>query len=170
MQPFVLTVIVMILVFAIVRYDNVFNNVIKSFYFYNHATGPNNGKFIIADWGTQVAGSSTPRLVIANNGNVGIGNFLVSNPSQKLTVDGNVLATGSFITSDKRFKKNIETISQALESLESISGVSYAYQTENFEKRSLPEGKNLGLIAQEVQKVFTSEISVRFFTKLFSSR
>ena len=140
--------------FAIVRYDEGFNNIFKSFYFYNRAIGPNNGKFIIADWGRNVAGPSTPRLVIANNGNVGIGNFLTTNPSQKLTVDGSVLATGSFITSDKRFKKDIKVIPQAMESLENISGVSYTYQTEKFEKRSLPTGKSMGLIAQEVQKVY----------------
>ena len=83
--------------FAIVRYDQGFNNVWKSFYFYTRGNGVNNGKFIIADWGTQVAGPSTPRFVIANNGNIGIGNFLNTDPSQKLTVNGNVLATGSFM-------------------------------------------------------------------------
>ncbi|MDX2304200.1 MAG: tail fiber domain-containing protein [Microscillaceae bacterium] len=140
--------------FNIVRYDNNFNNVWKSFFFYTRATGVNQGKFVIADWATNVSGPSTARLVIANNGNVGIGDFLFTNPSQKLTVSGNVLATGSFITSDKRFKRNIETIPSAMDRLDKINGVSYSYETQKFAERGLPEGKNLGLIAQEVEKVF----------------
>ena len=140
--------------FALVRYDQGFNNVWKSFYLYTRGNGPNDGKFVIADWGTNTRGGNTPRLVIANNGHVGIGDFLTKKPSQKLTVDGSVLATANFITSDKRFKKNIEMIPQAMESLENIHGVSYAYQRDKFEKRNLPKGKNLGLIAQEVQKVY----------------
>ncbi|MDX2305966.1 MAG: tail fiber domain-containing protein, partial [Microscillaceae bacterium] len=107
-----------------------------------------------ADWGTNVSGPSTPRFVIANNGNVGIGDFLVANPSQKLTVSGNVLATGSFITSDKRFKKNIQTIPSAMDRLSQINGVSYAFETQKFAGKGLPEGQTLGLIAQEVEKVF----------------
>ena len=100
--------------FAIVRYDQGFNNVWKSFYFYTRGDGPNDGKFVIADWGQNVSGASTARMVIANNGNVGIGNFLFVDPSQKLTVNGNVLATGSYITSDKRFKRHIKILPQGI--------------------------------------------------------
>ncbi len=140
--------------FAIVRYDQGFQNVFKSFYFYTRARGENDGKFIIADWGQQVSGPSTPRLVIANDGNVGIGNFLFSDPSQKLTVDGNVIATNYFVFSDKRLKQNVEAIPAAMERLNSIQGVSYGFQADKFENRTLPQGQQLGLIAQEVEKVF----------------
>ena len=140
--------------FAVVRYDNGFNNVWKSFYFYTRGNGPNDGKFIIADWGQNVSGPSTARLVVANDGNVGIGNFLFSDPSEKLTVNGNVLATGSFITSDKRFKKQIKKLPNALENLNLLNGVKYEYDTQKFAERNLPAGKTIGLIAQEVQKVY----------------
>ncbi len=140
--------------FAIVRYDEGFSNVWKSFYFYTRGSGPNNGKFIIADWGQNVSGPSTARLVIANDGNVGIGDFLGPNPSQKLTVQGNALINGTFINSDKRFKKDIERIPNAFTRLEKLSGVQYGFQREKFEERNLPEGQSLGLIAQEVEKVF----------------
>lgn len=79
--------------FAIVRYDNGFNNVWKSFYFYTRSSGPNNGKFVIADWGINVSGPSTPRFVISNNGNVGIGarfENLNNDATAKLHVDGSV--------------------------------------------------------------------------------
>ena len=140
--------------FAIVRYDNGFNNVWKSFYFYTNADGPNDGKFVIADWGTNVSGLSTARMVIANNGNLGIGNYLFTDPSEKLTVSGNVLATGSFITSDKRFKRNIHTVIDATSRLKELRGVTYQYETQKFSERNLPQGEKIGFIAQEVQKVF----------------
>ena len=140
--------------FAVVRYDQGFQNVWKSFYFYTRGNGPNDGKFIIADWGTNVSGSSTARFVIANDGNVGIGNYLFANPSQKLTVAGSALANSYFTNSDKRFKREIKAIPNALQSLEKIQGVSYKYETEKFSKKNLSEGKSLGLIAQEVQKIY----------------
>ncbi len=79
--------------FAIVRYDEGFNNVWKSFYFYTRAQGRDNGKFVIADWGTNVSGPSTPRLIIDNSGNVGIGSRferLANDATAKLHVDGTV--------------------------------------------------------------------------------
>ena len=79
--------------FAIVRYDRGFNNVLKSFYFYNHAQSTNNGKFVIADWDTRVSGLSTPRLIIDNAGNIGIGarfQNLNNDATARLHVDGTV--------------------------------------------------------------------------------
>ncbi|MEO1655696.1 MAG: tail fiber domain-containing protein, partial [Bacteroidota bacterium] len=140
--------------FAVVRYDQGFQNVWKSFYFYTRGFGPNNGKFIIADWQQNVAGPSTARLVIANNGNVGIGDFLFSNPSQKLTVTGNAQANAFFTSSDKRFKRNIQGIPEALSSLEKMQGVRYEFKQEEFEQQQFSEGPAIGLIAQEVQKVY----------------
>ncbi|MEO1655504.1 MAG: hypothetical protein AAFU64_18315, partial [Bacteroidota bacterium] len=79
---------------AIVRYDQGFQQVWKSFYFYTLGTGLNQGKFIIADWGTEVSGPEhTPRLTIDNNGNIGIGarfENLNANGTAKLHVDGTV--------------------------------------------------------------------------------
>ncbi len=140
--------------FAIVRYDQNFQNVWKSFYFYTRGQGPNNGKFVIADWGTNVAGPSSARLVIANNGNIGIGDFLINNPSQKLTVQGNALVNGTFINSDKRFKRNIRTLPETLSSLAQLRGVRYEFEKEKFADRQFSEGSAIGLIAQEVEKVF----------------
>lgn len=72
--------------FGVTRYSPGFGNVWKSFFFYTEGTGPNNGRFIIADWGTQVSGPSTPRLVIGNTGNIGLGGEL--NPSYPLHING----------------------------------------------------------------------------------
>ncbi|MEO1653696.1 MAG: T9SS type A sorting domain-containing protein, partial [Bacteroidota bacterium] len=80
--------------FAVVRYDQGFQNVWKSFYFYTLGSGVNQGKFIIADWGTDVAGPDhLARLTIDNEGDIGIGprfENLNNNATAKLHVDGTV--------------------------------------------------------------------------------
>ncbi|MEO1652921.1 MAG: T9SS type A sorting domain-containing protein, partial [Bacteroidota bacterium] len=80
--------------FAVVRYDQGFQNVWKSFYFYTLGSGVNQGKFIIADWGTDVSGPDhKARLSIDNEGDIGIGprfENLSENASAKLHVDGTV--------------------------------------------------------------------------------
>ncbi|MEO1652529.1 MAG: tail fiber domain-containing protein [Bacteroidota bacterium] len=141
--------------FAIVRYFQGFQDVMKSFYFYTLGQNANNGKFIIADWGRNVSGPDhTARLVIANNGNIGVGDYLLEDPSEKLTVDGNVLALGYLTSSDKRLKKDIQPIPGALESLEDLEGISFSYQQATGLKKDLPRGRQFGLIAQQVQKVY----------------
>ncbi len=139
---------------AIIRYDQNFSQVFKSYYFYTRGQGPNQGKFVIADWGQEVTGPSVPRFVIANEGNVGIGDFLAMEPSEKLTVAGNILSASNLVFSDKRFKEDIRLIPDAMNRLNQLKGVTYKYQTAKFENRDFPQGQSLGLIAQEVEKVF----------------
>ncbi|MEO1652530.1 MAG: tail fiber domain-containing protein [Bacteroidota bacterium] len=127
----------------------------KSFYFYTLGQSANNGKFIIADWGTDVSGPNhTARLVIANNGNIGIGDYLNNDPSEKLTVDGNALAVSYLTLADQNLSTEVQPLNNALESLQEMQGVSYAFDQESNLKRNLPGGRNFGLIAQQVQKVY----------------
>ncbi len=91
------------------------------------------------------------QMIIANNGNIGIG---TTGPSQKLTVAGNVLASDYLRFSDQRFKSQIESLPTALENVMQLRGVSYQYDRAKFAGRNFPEGKTLGLVAQEVEKVF----------------
>lgn len=97
--------------------------------------------------------SSNTNFSVANNGNTFInGNLGVgtTSPSEKLHVSGNILASGSITEySDLRLKKNIETISNALEKVTSLKGVMYEWKKDNGDDK-----KHLGLIAQEVKKVF----------------
>ena len=73
--------------FGVTRYSPGFGEVWKSFFFYTEGTSPNVGRFIIADWGTSVKGLSTPRFVIGNTGNIGLGGEL--NPAYPLEINGN---------------------------------------------------------------------------------
>lgn len=77
------------------------------------------------------------------NGNVGIG---TSTPAYKLQVDGDVGATSFIYSSDENLKKNILPIFGALDRIMQLNGVSFEWKENN--------RPDMGLIAQEVEKVF----------------
>ena len=80
---------------------------------------------------------------VTANGNVGIG---TTAPGYKLTVSGDIYATGDIIGfSDQRLKTDVSTIPDALNKVESMRGVYYTM---------IRTGqRGLGLIAQEVQQI-----------------
>jgi len=94
---------------------------------------------------------NTPLVTIKTTGNVGIG---TTTPSYKLDVNGNLRAYGITDASDIRLKKNINTISNALEKVSKLRGVNFEWKDED-----KGEGTQLGLIAQEVEKVFPEAVS-----------
>ncbi len=65
------------------------------------------------------------------------------------TISAQEVATGS----DVRFKKNIESIEDALEVIQSLDGVTYEWNREQFPERNFDQQKHLGFIAQEVETV-----------------
>ena len=74
---------------------------------------------------TTPDGSTTPlvRMTIKSTGRVGIKE---SDPSEILYVAGNIYATGNVTAySDIRVKENVKEISNALEAVDKIRGVSY---------------------------------------------
>jgi hypothetical protein len=86
-------------------------------------------------------------------GNVGIG---TTNPlGFKLAVNGSAAKPGGgswSVYSDRRLKKNIEPLSGALDRMLQLEGVSFEYS--NSDHFSYVEGEQVGMIAQEVEKVF----------------
>ena len=85
-------------------------------------------------------------------GNVGIG---TSNPTEKLEVQGNILASGTVTgSSDRRLKRNIRPIEEALKKLDSITGVKYFW----IEPEKHNSGEQIGVIAQDVEKVFPQAV------------
>jgi hypothetical protein len=63
-----------------------------------------------------------PRITIKNSGNVGIG---TSSPAYRLDVAGPAHATSFPVSSDARFKANVKQLTNVLERLEKIRGVSF---------------------------------------------
>ncbi|NUQ47853.1 MAG: tail fiber domain-containing protein, partial [Phycisphaerae bacterium] len=96
-------------------------------------------------------GSATTGLVIRDTGNVGIG---TATPSQRLQVAGNICATGTIgACSDARFKEHVEPVAGALEKVELLRGVTFDWKREEFPDHQFAEDRQLGFIAQEVEKV-----------------
>ena len=90
--------------------------------------------------------------IYSNSGKVGIG---MSNPgSYTLNVAGDIYTSGSgtaangwFVSSDARLKKNVETLSGALDKIGRARGVSY-------ELVSGPSARQIGVVAQELEREF----------------
>lgn len=95
--------------------------------------------------------NSTNRLSIANGGNVGIG---MTSPSYKLDVNGVIRCTALTQASDVRLKTDIRTLSGSLDSVMKLRGVSFDWKDAGY-----PEGRQIGVIAQEVEKVFPELVS-----------
>ena len=96
-------------------------------------------------------GTSNIGIRIQEDGNVGIG---LSNPSQRLHVAGNVLASNVSVPSDARLKKNILPLTKAIDKVNQLNPVEY----DKKESLIATEYKTheMGLIAQELQKVLPS--------------
>ncbi|MBC7937909.1 MAG: tail fiber domain-containing protein [Rhizobacter sp.] len=105
------------------------------------------------------AGNQNLLTLNGNTGFVGVG---IDNPTQKLHVAGNILATGAISPSDKRFKEDIQTITDPIKKIRQINGVTYHYKTKEFPANGFNDKEQVGVIAQEVeavllQLVFTDE-------------
>lgn len=131
-------------------------------FFENRGVGNGKGNLYFATDNTSDysdADISDARMTIKYDGNIGIG---TTAPSEKLDVSGNArirsIASGAYsspvnqtstgvlttATSDRRFKKDIQTIDNALDKVMQMRGVTYNWIDPNNPKRMT------GMIAQEV--------------------
>ena len=125
------------------------------------------------------------RMTILSTGNVGIGetnpalaklqvkgsaNLLVLQNAAAVTMatvenDGDMVIAGKFTsngikeTSDGRFKKNINGISNALSTVLNLEGVTYNWRTEEFPERSFTDRMEYGVIAQQIEKFVPELVS-----------
>lgn len=115
---------------------------------------------------TRFGNPSSPSLFVSNTTQrVGVGG--ITAPAAALHVNGAIYTTGdvtTFYTSDKNLKKNVERIPDALEKIRWLNGVSFEWDQEKIS--TLPfvgpkPGKDIGLIAQDVEKVFPEAVMER---------
>lgn len=85
---------------------------------------------------------------ISSAGSVGIG---TTSPGYLLDVVGDVRATTFISTSDARLKKDVTPLENALELVTKLHGVHFNWKKPNSDAQ---KGLQMGLIAQEVEKVF----------------
>ena len=134
---------------GIIRFTNTTNNSstdqYSSYIAGIRTNSPVSGAQALAFGTNSSSAAPVERMRIDPNGNVGIG---TTTPSYKLHVIGRLKTDGINETSDRRLKKNIEPIANALETIMSLQGVTYEWKDE-----SMNRGTQLGLIAQDVEKV-----------------
>ncbi len=105
------------------------------------------------------AGTDASIVLISDNngGKVGIN---TDTPREALEVVGNICATGTIgVCSDERYKKNIETITNALALLEKMRGVNFNWRTSEFPDRKFSDAEQVGFIAQELKEVLPELVS-----------
>lgn len=68
-----------------------------------------------------------------------------------ITIVGRVNSNGILETSDGRFKKDVEVISDALSTVQNLRGVTYDWKAEEFPDRGFNAQREMGVIAQEVE-------------------
>ena len=125
---------------------------------------------------TTMAGSGdalilNPPAFVGDTGDyfVGIG---IMDPTEKLHVAGNVRVSGSivvgttitasgdivgFSTSDRKFKDNIANITDPLDKVSQINGVTFDWN----DQQSTFTGPDIGVIAQEVEAVLPEIVCIR---------
>ncbi len=100
-------------------------------------------------------GLNNCKTAFVGGGNFGIN---VSNPLAALDVSGNVNVSGDvtattyLYSSDVRLKRNVQTLENALDKLLELHGVRFHWKDP--EKQGGRTGQQIGLVAQEVEKVF----------------
>lgn len=107
----------------------------------------------VLDWQipTQLVSSRRWPTPFAYTGGVGI----LRNPaaSYALAVNGAVLAT-SYTPSDIRYKKNVQNLGNALETIEKLQGVSFDWRQGEFPGIDFgSKEQQIGMIAQQVREI-----------------
>jgi len=87
---------------------------------------------------------------ITNTGNIGIGTKI---PNYKLHVNGEIACNTLHEASDIRYKKNITPIQTPLQKATQLEGINYEWRLEEYPEKNFPKGKQIGMIAQDVEKV-----------------
>ena len=106
--------------------------------------GLGSGGFVFGE--VDNANAITQRLVIDNVGNA--------------SFFGTVSAScGTLVCSDIRYKKDIEPLQNPLSKILQLNPVSYFFKTETFKEKNFTNSKQIGLIAQELEKIFPEMVS-----------
>jgi trimeric autotransporter adhesin len=112
----------------------------------------NTGLFSPAADTVAVTTAGSERLRVTAAGDVGIG--MTPSASYKLDVSGDARVTTLTYSSDERLKRDIQSLEDPLTKILSIDGVSYLWRTDQYPDRNFSKNKQVGLIAQDVEKVY----------------
>jgi hypothetical protein len=91
------------------------------------------------------------RMRIATNGCIVVGNTYAADLGYCFYIWGDLWCNS--LGSDVRWKKNILPLNNALDTVTNLQGVSFDWRSDEFPERHFASGRQLGFIAQEVEKV-----------------
>ena len=94
--------------------------------------------------------SETNGISILENGNIGMG---IIAPTVRLQVNGDIIANSIAGSSDIRYKTNIQPIKDALDKVKKLNGIYFNWNQKDFPTKDFSDKKEIGFIAQEVEKV-----------------
>ncbi len=75
------------------------------------------------------------------------------------SIFGSLWANGTTYASDERFKQNISAITSPLQKLLQINGVEYEMKSKEFQQHHFSVGRQIGLLAQNVETVIPEAVS-----------
>ena len=107
--------------------------------------------------GYRASGVQYNNQLTFQNGNVGI---KTDNPSADFAVNGSICYTGSIgACSDFRYKRDIHTLSNALDKVSLLRGVTFEWKQTEYPEMNFPDQEQIGLVAQEVKEVVPQVVS-----------
>ena len=124
-----------------------------------YATHPvNPGTFVFASKNTDNTTLGPQMVIFGETGNVSIGSSLID-PNTKLEVAGTIKCDALTQTSDLRFKTQILPLTSSLAKVSQLQGVSYSWDRAKWPAKNFSESRQIGLIAQDVEKVFPEVVN-----------
>ena len=104
----------------------------------------------------QEQSTTAHRIMLASNGNIGIGLDAGISPDNafKMDINGAIRVSSITETSDRRWKKNIRELKNRLQKILALRPVDFEWRTKEFPGKNFWEGTFLGFIAQEIEQVF----------------
>jgi hypothetical protein len=94
-----------------------------------------------------------------NAGNFSQNALAQRNGVYAFSILGSLWVNGTTYASDERFKQNITPINSPLQKLLQINGVEYEMRTKEFPKNYFQPGRQMGLLAQNVEKVVPEAVN-----------
>jgi len=116
----------------------------------------NDGNYLT--FGTEDDDSAYWNTLVLKAGKVGIG---TNSPTEELHVVGDICYTGSIgACSDRRYKKDIQTIGDAAETLLKLRGISYSWRQDEYPDMKFDDQTHLGFVAQEIKDLVPGAVLV----------
>jgi hypothetical protein len=105
-----------------------------------------------------VLGARYHDILYLKDGKVGIG---TNDPTEELHVVGDICYTGSIgACSDVRYKKDIQTIGDAVGTLLRLRGISYSWRQDEYPEMKFDDQRHLGFVAQEIKDLVPGVVLV----------